>query len=298
METTTNRQLFITEKVEILTIEELKQTVSAKDMGYNSKTRPVSHFQFIEDLMRILNEAGQAPVLDHIYCAKSSGTKIIPKIEEQYGVEKVLEAWIIDKVTGKILIPSLQGEETQGAIAFSYHDKGLDLAFGSNVHDCQNMCIFGSNIMHTYGSKKDVNYERMLQVFKEWSGNLVALRNKDLTIIESMKRINITGFEMLRFTGKLLVNAVSSNIGIKCIAPLNVSQVNEVVRGIIAKKGEKFYEGPDCTLWEFYNFMTAVMKANKADITTLITDIAAIGEMMVEEYKVMPTIDVVDLDKD
>ena len=35
METTTNRQLFITEKVEILTIEELKQTVSAKDMGYN-----------------------------------------------------------------------------------------------------------------------------------------------------------------------------------------------------------------------------------------------------------------------
>jgi hypothetical protein len=71
------------------------------------------------------------------------------------------------------------------------------------------------------------------------------------------------------------------------VAPLNITQVSEVTRGIILKRGEKFYEGPECTLWEFYNFMNFVMKGDRADITTLLTDIASIGNMMLSEYKVL-----------
>jgi hypothetical protein len=50
---------------------------------------------------------------------------------------------------------------------------------------------------------------------------------------------------------------------------------------------EKWYEGEKATLWEFFQYMTFVMKANKADITTLLTDIAAIGNMMIDEYKIV-----------
>lgn len=287
METTTNRQLFVKERVEVLTLEELKRTVNARDIGTQSRTRPVAHFQFIEDIMKILTDAGQMPQLDHIYCAKSSGTKIIPRIEESMQMEKVLEAWILDKVTGKIMIPALSDEMVQCCIAFSYHDKGLDLAFGTDVRDCTNMCIYGSNILHTYGSKKDVNYERMMQVLKEWSTRLPEMHRNDMEIIGKMMKVNVTGWEMVRFLGKLMVLAVESNMGMKVVAPLNVTQVGEVTRGVITKKGEKFYEGPDCTLWDFYNFMTYVMKADKADITTLLTDIASLGNMMISEYKVL-----------
>jgi hypothetical protein len=290
------RQLFKTEKVEILSLEELKMTVSAKDVGKTSRTRPVTHYQFIEDIMRILTEANQAPILAHIYCAKSGGTKIIPKIEEQLGVKDVIDAWLLDKITGRIMIPSLTTEDTECCVAFSYHDKGLDLAFGSNVRDCSNVSIFGSNVMHTYGAKKDASYERMLEVFKEWSGKLDKMYEEDLKLIKSMMMIKVTGKEMLRFLGKLMVSAIKFNMGFKVVAPLNVTQVNEVIRGIITKKGEKFYEGPDCTLWEFYNFMTFVMKGDKADITTLLTDVAAIGNMMIAEYDIQPTINVVSLD--
>jgi len=292
METTTNRQLFVKERVEVLTLEELKRTVNARDIGTQSRTRPVAHFQFIEDIMKILTDAGQMPQLDHIYCAKSSGTKIIPRIEESMQMEKVLEAWILDKVTGKIMIPALSDEMVQCCIAFSYHDKGLDLAFGTDVRDCTNMCIYGSNILHTYGSKKDVNYERMMQVLKEWSTRLPEMHRNDMEIIGKMMKVNVTGWEMVRFLGKLMVLAVESNMGMKVVAPLNVTQVGEVTRGVITKKGEKFYEGPDCTLWEFYNFMTFVMKGDKADITTLLTDIASLGNMMCKEYKIVSTADI------
>jgi hypothetical protein len=242
--------------------------------------------------MKILTDAGQMPQLDHIYCAKSSGTKIIPRIEESMQMEKVLEAWILDKVTGKIMIPALSDEMVQCCIAFSYHDKGLDLAFGTDVRDCTNMCIYGSNILHTYGSKKDVNYERMMQVLKEWSTRLPEMHRNDMEIIGKMMKVNVTGWEMVRFLGKLMVLAVESNMGMKVVAPLNVTQVGEVTRGVITKKGEKFYEGPDCTLWEFYNFMTFVMKGDKADITTLLTDIASLGNMMCKEYKIVSTADI------
>jgi len=291
------RQLFLKEKIEILTLDELKLTVNAKDMGYASRTRSVSHFQFIEDIMHILTEAGHVGELDHIYCAKSAGTKLIPKIEEELGTKQVLEAFLLDKVTGKIILKQLStnNPELSGSIAFSYHDKGLDLAFGSHVWDCSNMSIFGENVMHTYGSKKDVNYPRMLEVFSDWCSNLESMHERDLAIINSMKKMTVTGIEMLRFIGKLMVRAVESNMGMKVVAPLNVTSVGEVTRGIIRLKGEKFYEGPDCTLWEFYNFMTSVIKGNRTDITTLITDNAAIGNMMVEEYNIAPTIDVVDL---
>lgn len=286
METTTNRQLFVKERVEVLTLEELKRTVNARDIGTQSRTRPVAHFQFIEDIMKILTDAGQMPQLDHIYCAKSSGTKIIPRIEESMQMEKVLEAWILDKVTGKIMIPALSDEMVQCCIAFSYHDKGLDLAFGTDVRDCTNMCIYGSNILHTYGSKKDVNYERMMQVLKEWSTRLPEMHRNDMEIIGKMMKVNVTGWEMVRFLGKLMVLAVESNMGMKVVAPLNVTQVGEVTRGVITKKGEKFYEGPDCTLWEFYNFVTFTMKPSSSDISSLLVNIASFGNMIIEEYKI------------
>jgi len=282
------RQLFMkNEKVEILNIDELKQTINAIDFGKVSRTRPVSHFKLIEDIIEILVNAGYKPVIDHIYCAKSSGTKIVPKVKEQFQLEKVLDAWIIDKVTGKIMIPELSNDDVQCCIAFAYHDKGIDVAFGTDVRDCTNMCIYGSDIMHTYGSRKDVNYERMLSVLTEWSHNFRSMFQRNLEIADKMSKINVSGWEMLRFIGKLSVLAIEFNMGMKVVAPLNVTQVAEVTRGIILKRGEKFYEGPECTLWEFYNFMTFVMKGDKADITSLLTDIASIGNMVIREYKVL-----------
>ena len=284
------------ERVEILSLEELKRTNVAHLDLQRSRTTPVAHYELIDDLMHILTEAGQEPVLDHIYATNQGGSTAIRNIEEQYGVKNILESWMLKKVTGKIFLPKLINEDKECCIAFAYHDKGIDVAFGENVHDCSNMCIYGSNILHTWGGKKDVDYKRLLEIFTQWSTKLDKMHEEDMRIIQSMMRIQVTSEKMLWFIGKLHVLAIASNAGGKNVAPLNVTQVNELSRTIL-NKGEiqLFEENEVVSLWRFYNAITFVMKAGQSDITTLLTDVTEIGNMMIEEFSIEPTIDVVDL---
>lgn len=286
MENTNERILFENKniKVETLSLEELSQTVIAHVDIQKSRTTPVAHFEFIQKIMEILTAAGRNPKLDHIYASNTGGTTAIRNIEEEKGLPKILCSWLLRKITGKIMIDKLGDEEMTSCIAFSYHDKGIDLAYGHNVHDCSNMSIFGSNVLHTYGAGKNVSYETMLEVFTEWCNKMDEMHKKDMLIIAAMKGKKIKGGGMLKFMGKLLSLAVGFNIGMKVVAPLNVTQCGEVTKGILSKDPNLFNEDNEITLWEFYNFMTFVMKGDKADITSLLTDIVALGNMMVEEY--------------
>ena len=280
------RQLFVENKTEVITLPELKRTVNAEDIGGLSRTRPVPHFKLIDDLNSILTEAGQAPVLDHMYIGRSQGTKLIKQIEQQHGVEKVLDAWLLDRLTGKIMLPSLSNKTTGAAIAFSYHDKGIDVAFGQDVHDCSNMCIFGSNLMSTYGSGKNVDYDKMLTSFKQWCTQLEAMSEADIAIINAMQSKTITGTDMVNFIGKMEIAAVAANIGIKQIAPLNVTQVGEVTKGLLRKDNKMFHEDNKSTLWDFYNNFTYVLKGDKSDIITLLTDVKNVGELILSSFSI------------
>ena len=131
------------ERFEILTLEELTKTNIPHTDIQRSKTTPVAHYELIEDLMKVLRDAGQEPILDHIYVTNQGGSTALRNIEEQYGgIKNILESWILKKVTGKIMIPSLAGPDMQCCLAFAYHDKGIDVAFGHDIRDCFNMCIF------------------------------------------------------------------------------------------------------------------------------------------------------------
>jgi len=274
------------ERFEILTLEELTKTNIPHTDIQRSKTTPVAHYELIEDLMKVLRDAGQEPILDHIYVTNQGGSTALRNIEEQYGgIKNILESWILKKVTGKIMIPSLAGPDMQCCLAFAYHDKGIDVAFGHDVRDCSNMCIYGKNILHTWGSGQNVNYDKMMEILRGWSGNLEQMHENDLRIIQMMQVTKVSTQSMLQFIGKLLVLANAANTGQKVIAPLNVTQVSEITRGLLNTNDISLFE-PDeeVTLWKFYNAITSVMKAGNSDITTLLTDVAEIGNMMVREY--------------
>ncbi len=294
MEETNNlpavRQLFNNkEKVESLTLEELKMTNVAWADMQRSRTTPVAHYELIEKLMNILTEAGQEPILDVIYVTNQGGSTPLRNIEEQYGNQKnILQAWLLRKVTGKIFIPRLETEDMKISIAFAYHDKGIDVAFGHDVKVCSNMSIFGSHILHTYGQNQNVDYEKMMDIIKEWAGKLDKMAEEDRIIIRNMMGTSITKERAQEFLGKLLILANASNMNKPVVSPLNVTQVSEVSRGLLNSDfdilGE---EEAQYSLWKFYNDMTFVLKAGNSDITTLLTDVTEIGNMMVTEFKLL-----------
>lgn len=293
MEETNNlpavRQLFNNkEKVESLTLEELKMTNVAWADMQRSRTTPVAHYELIEKLMNILTEAGQEPILDVIYVTNQGGSTPLRNIEEQYGNQKnILQAWLLRKVTGKIFVPRLETEDMKISIAFAYHDKGIDVAFGHDVKVCSNMSIFGSHILHTYGQNQNVDYEKMMDIIKEWAGKLDKMAEEDRIIIRNMMGTSITKERAQEFLGKLLILANASNMNKPVVSPLNVTQVSEVSRGLLNSDFD-ILEAPDTySLWKFYNDMTEVLKAGNSDITTLLTDVTEIGNMMVTEFKLL-----------
>jgi len=276
------------ERFEVLTLDELHQVNIPLADIQRSRTTPVAHYELIEDLMRILTDAGQEPVLDHIYVTNQGGSTPLRNIEEQYGgIKNILPAWILKKITGKIFIPRLDDPEMKCCVAFAYHDKGIDVAFGHDVRDCSNMCIYGSNILHTWGKTQNVDYKRMLEIIADWSKNLDKMHERDLAIIKAMMTIKVTSDEMLRFIGKLLALANASNAGENVVAPLNVTQVSEMTRGLLNDEGiELFDSAEEVSLWRFFNAITFVMKVGSSDVTTLLTDVTEIGNMMIQEYAI------------
>lgn len=290
MEETTNvpaiRLLFNNkERVETLTLDELKKTNIAHADLQRSRTTPVAHYELIDTLMVILTEAGQNPVLDVIYATNQGGSTALRNIEEQYGNQKnILQAWLLRKITGKIFVPRLETEEMKVSIAFAYHDKGIDVAFGHDVSVCSNMSIFGSHILHTYGQNQNVDYEKLIDTVKVWANNLDKMAEEDIIIINNMMATSITKEKAQEFLGKLLLLANAANMNKPVVAPLNVTQVSEVSRGLLNSDYDIFGSTESYSLWNFYNDMTEVLKAGNSDISTLLTDVTEIGNMIVNEF--------------
>lgn len=297
------RQLFDKkEKYETLTLSELKKTNIAWADLERSKTTPVAHYELIDKIMDVLTKAGQEPILEHIYATNQAGSTPMRNLEEQYGgVKNILQAWLLRKITGKIYIPRLDHPELRSCIAFSYHDKGIDVAFGQDVRDCTNMSIFGSHILHTWGAGQNTDYKILMETLEKWAANFDKMTEEDRYVIREMQKIKITSERMHQFVGKLLLLANASNSGMKsAIAPVNVSQCSEISKGILMG-GQIFIPGMERSLWDFYNDITFVMKANRdtsqSDITSLLTDVSELGNMMMHEFGiVIPEGDVIAIE--
>mgnify|MGYP001595893207 CR=1 FL=1 len=279
-----SRKLFTdNNKTETISLSELKRTINAEDIGGLSRTRPVTHFSFIDTLLAEVQTVNPTAEVNNIYIGKSPGTKLIKQVEAQFG-EKALDAWLLDRITGKITLLDKNDMDYHPVIAFSYHDKGLEIAYGQNVNDCANLCIFGSNRMFTYGSGKNVDYDKMVTSFKQWCTILPAMAEEDARIINKMREITVTGPDMVKTIGKLLIIANAANMGKRVVAPLNVTQVSDVTRGLLKKDEQMFADHSSCSLWDFYNAMTYVIKPERSDMVTLLEDVNNISNMFVEQF--------------
>jgi hypothetical protein len=118
------------------------------------------------------------------------------------------------------------------------------------------------------------------------------MAEEDIIIIKNMMATSITKEKAQEFLGKLLLLANAANMNKPVVSPLNVTQVSEVSKGLLSSDYDIFNATGEYSLWNFYNDMTAVCKAGNNDITTLLTDVTEIGNMMVKEFNLsnVPTI--------
>ena len=292
MNASANAIVFDEDKSARLTYEQLAQTM---ELGNGFGELPKA----------IPRQSGE--LLEEICMAVKAFAKVEPKvadiiIREPYcqadrkrlkaGEPLKLEDYAIRRLVARIDLPLEAYEGTtdhmNASIAVTYintdNSKGIQVGFGENVHVCENRTIFGGFQFSTFGHSK-VDFEQGMQLLNHWLQNLQVVHDKHIAVIDQLmkKRAARTGYQ--RIIGSLFEKAVRFNGGERgVIAPLSQTQVGDMVR----KGLDVLKDAESVTGWEMLNWGTSVLKAEKSDMVSLLSDTANYNSFILDEFKIEP----------
>lgn len=277
--------------VQVLRLEELKETIDERNIGGNPISGMV-HFVLLERIQDILTKANLNFEMEPIYATSGGasafpGVTKLPVLEAQYG-EGALQAHLLRRLITAFNIKKGETEDTTQSIAVAYHQQGIQVAFGPNVKICRNQCIYGSkNRFQTYGDGK-MEVERLFQIVSDWILNYDEIRARDIAILEGMKTIVLNYNTVCDVIGELNLYRVAKDS--LRIRPEYILQQNQI--GDLSVAYLKYLQGDNktldyskgLTLYEFYNMCTAMYRPQFTDLPNIIGRNHLLGDYLIEKF--------------
>ena len=205
-------------KVEVLTLDELKQThvvnyPNGKPIG------DIYHYDMIQFIMTELEEKNIPYQVNEIFAVDNimkgrNGVMIAKEQEEQYGVGS-LESHILNRVFANIGL----FDDQRYNFAVSYTQQGIMVGFGPFVYACHNQTICrADHLVCNYGvrgMRKLEPKDRDLQIFMSNVHQKLDLvlpaYEEDLRMVEEMKDFAMETPQILQFIGALDTKRVLSD---------------------------------------------------------------------------------------
>ena len=278
------------EKRKEISLETLKQTASLVDpyVGKMPAHRPLEHWQLIETIAEKVDKKGYKFKPDPIFIGngKEELKRIIQLDPENMGL---VNAIVINRILTRL---NFSGEdfgrkEYNTSIAIGYHERGIQMAFGTNIKVCANMCIFANRILYTYGSEK-MPFEKMMQLVDEYIDNLPTIAKDDFRILETFKEFPVNDWNVIETVGEMQLMAVQSAY-LKGESPFNIGQVSSFSQGVL-KNSPKLLDlgGEDriMSLYDFYNMGTEILHPKRAEMTTVWPSVAHWGDYLTKRFNV------------
>jgi predicted transcriptional regulator len=278
--------------VQVLRLEELKETIDERNIGSN----PISgivHFVLLERIQEMLIKAQFDFEMEPIYATSGGasafpGVTKLPVLEAQYG-EGALQAHILRRMITAFNIKKGETDDTTQSIAVSYHQQGIQVAVGPNVKICRNQCIYGAkNRFQTYGDGK-LEVERLFQIVSDWILNYDEIRARDVAILENMKKVVLNYGNVCDVVGELnLIRVAKDSLRLR---PEYILQQNQI--GDLSSTYLKFLQGDNkaldynkgITLYEFYNMCTEMYKPEFTDLPNIIGRNHLLGDYLIEKFE-------------
>jgi len=284
--------------IEEMNIDTLKRTYRENDI-YGNPLRGLYHFQVIEQVAEIARAQGLTTQIETIFAAKNQnkqypGVSVLPQVEDIEGGQAV-EAHILRRVYTTIKIEDNETDELTSNIAIAYHQEGLQIAFGQRVKICTNQTILGADhIAANFGKGKKSNTE-IFETVENWMRDFFRYQEKDRRIIETMKNIDCTNDEVMKIIGLLNCIRVKQDTKHGFIResemayPLNQSQISVFVEKYLLEKFNREVAGlgmAHFSLWDIYNMATELHKPGNTDVTNIINQNFATGEVLKQFYTI------------
>lgn len=244
-------------------------------------SRPIEHSHFIENLCNIASKVPNISIENEkIYAAEGQAMRVMWQGKKD---ECPVENYLIQRITSRIHLKHTSDNEFNMAIGLSYNEKGISLAFGSNVWVCSNQNVFGENIMHTFGGDRKVPFDKMIEIFSKWMLDFNKYRDMDYQMIERMKATEIQENAKQLLYGKLIDSAVRQNMDQKVSAPLNQTQVADFIRASYSPE----YAVPldrNATVWDMQQMGTSILKPKTSDMVTLLESQNNFSNFIIKEF--------------
>lgn len=278
------RFAFDKKRSEIITLDELARSANEQTDNY----KPLNGISHIDLLNKIQGMVSSRKIDNHFLPihACQGGTSQLPGVStvyslaEQHGKDAP-EAHIIRRVIAGVQMDTYN-DPVRGfcpTIAINFHQMGIEIAYGSNVHVCSNLTILGGTHIQSYG-KGSTPLDKMFDILDAWINRIDVFSENDKKVYDIMNSITVGPNEIEEIIGEMLVSAVKYN-DVKLRSEekaFNVTQVSSFTRGVInAKK-------PDLTAWDLLNIGTDILKPHSMDSMEYISQNNVLGAYMMDRF--------------
>lgn len=263
----------------------LRETISlAESNGSLPNSRPIEHFDLIEMISEMTEKKGYVFQPDPIHVAKSQSKRIMKLDPNNEGLPG---SYHFQRMVTRLQLLDLANEHHNTSIAIGYNEKGIQLAFGTNVKVCSNMSIFANKIMATYGAMK-MPFDKMLQLAEKFINELPEIDAHNNAILNRMYNIEVTPFNVIQTIGDIHVRSVRSAYHGVPFA-FGISQVSAFTQSLLRDHDQMLNAetGKPIRLYDFYNTGTYLMKPESSDISSLWPDIAGWSDYVVDKFEVL-----------
>lgn len=276
------------DKSALLTYEQVAQTMKLGDSyGSMPKQVPVQPGELLVQIKDMIKQHSgldiiqQPVVIREPYC-QTNLNKVKSNVPLEY------EDYLLKRFVTKFNLPltAFEGEDKMSAsfaLTYAYTDnvKGIQIAFGENVHVCDNLCAYGQYHFSTYGNSR-ISFEEGMQLLTHWIMNLRTVHEKHIDSIKYLMSVEVPRRDFQRVIGSLFEKAVRANSGEQgIIAPLNQSQVaGMVAKGLDVLQDHDGY----ITAWDVMNWGTYTLKPHNSDMVDLIKSTAGFNDFIYREF--------------
>ena len=279
-------------KIQELDIETLQATYKENDV-FGKPLKDIYHYQVINEILDRCKRNGLKYDIQDIFAANNNskqypGVSMLPQVAAQYGANAP-EAHILRRVYSTIKIYDGETDELTTNIAIAYHQEGMQIAFGTTVKICRNLCILGADkIVSNYGNGK-ISNDAIFASVDNWLQNFGNYQERDLRVIERMRAIDVQKSDAMQLIGMLtsIRVAFDQNIGGVREAlknyPLNQAQIS-----IFTENYLRFAENNErVNLWDVYNLGTDIYHPNKTEIPNILPQTAVLFDVLNDSYKLV-----------
>ncbi len=281
------KTLLFENNLEVLTLDELGRTQREENVG--TAVTKVRHHSFIEDVCEQIDKRSLKPRMDDIYVRKGGpstapNANVYPFLEEQYG-KNAIEAHVVRKLVTKVFIDAYNDKLSQSTIGIGFNQHGMILAYGQNVHVCNNMSIWGENVLSNYGSSK-MSSKEMFARFGDWLDAMDEKRKVDQAIIVQLQEMAADHGALPHLIGKMQMAAVRQAYMQGDQAPFNINQVTDFTKNYLKRmKQEDKLEIN--TMWDVYNIGTRLLRATDVrDLEPIYHQNQVFGNFIADEYAI------------